>query len=114
LPVVRCDHALRVLMSRGPPYPGELMSTDHPGPLGTETFTYDTLSRVKTHTDGKGQTIYDYDPLDRVKKITFQGGANVASTLSTATATSPAASTPSRERRATPTTSSTGSPDNPS
>jgi RHS repeat-associated protein len=55
---------------------GNLTSITNPAPLGTETFTYDTLSRVKTATDGKGQTTtYTYDTLDRVTKIQLSGTA---------------------------------------
>jgi RHS repeat-associated protein len=57
---------------------GNLTSITNPAPLGIETFTYDTLSRVKTATDGKGQTTtYTYDNLDRVTNVAFQGGSSV-------------------------------------
>ncbi len=49
-------------------------------PLGVDskTFTYDTLSRVKTVTDAKNQTTtFTYDALDRVTKTEFSGGSYV-------------------------------------
>lgn len=47
-------------------------------PLGATTLTYDTLSRVKTITDGKSQTrTYSYDPLDRVTEIAYSNGQTI-------------------------------------
>lgn len=49
---------------------GNLTQIKHPAPLPPETFTYDGLSRLATHTDGKGQKrTYAYDGLDRVTRI---------------------------------------------
>jgi RHS repeat-associated protein len=57
---------------------GNLTSIDYPGPRGTETLTYDALSRVATRTDGKGQTTtFTYDAMDRLDTTTFQGGSVV-------------------------------------
>jgi len=53
---------------------GNLVSTTPPSPLGATTQTVDSLSRVSTVTDGKGQkTAYSYDSLDRVTQILFNG-----------------------------------------
>jgi RHS repeat-associated protein len=60
---------------------GNRTGTDHPAPLGDESFTYDALSRIRTMTDGKGQTrTFDYDPLDRIVKVTFSDGSSVSYT----------------------------------
>lgn len=46
-----------------------------PAPLGKVTVTYDSLHRISTVTDGKGQTrTYGYDLDDRVVKIAYSGG----------------------------------------
>jgi RHS repeat-associated protein len=56
---------------------GELTGIDHPAPLGDESFTYDAVSRVKTHTDGKGQVAtFSYDKADRVTKILYNGASS--------------------------------------
>jgi RHS repeat-associated protein len=53
---------------------GNLTSVTPPSPLGGETITYDSLSRVASATDGKGQkTSYTYDNLDRVTQILYGG-----------------------------------------
>jgi RHS repeat-associated protein len=58
-----------------------LTSVDYPGPLGTVTLSYDTLSRLRTVTDGKSQTTtYSYDPLDRVTQIAYQDGQTITNT----------------------------------
>lgn len=47
--------------------------------LGETTITNDSLSRVKTVTDGKGQVkTFAYDKLDRVKKIDYSNGTSIA------------------------------------
>jgi len=49
--------------------------------LGATSITYDSLSRVKTVKDGKGQTrTYDYDKRDRILKITFGDGSSTSFT----------------------------------
>jgi RHS repeat-associated protein len=58
-----------------------LTSVDHPDPLGTVTFSYDSLSRLRTVTDGKGQTTtYTYDPMDRVTQIAYHDGQTITNT----------------------------------
>ncbi len=58
---------------------GHLTLVDHPAPLGDESYTYDSLSRVATHTDGKGQkTTYAYDALDQVTSITYHDGSKIS------------------------------------
>jgi YD repeat-containing protein len=51
-------------------------ATTNPGAaLGSTLFTYDTLSRIRTVTDGRGVvTTYAYDTIDRVKSIATSGG----------------------------------------
>lgn len=57
---------------------GNLTSVTPPAPLGGTAITYDTLSRIKTMQDGKGQvTTYTYDALDRVTQIAYAGGAQI-------------------------------------
>jgi RHS repeat-associated protein len=57
---------------------GNLTMITPPAPLGQVTVTYDSLSRVHTITDGKGQTrTYTYDPLDRVTRIATSGGPTI-------------------------------------
>lgn len=52
---------------------GELTKVDPPGDRGTETFTYDALSRVQTIVDGRGTTrSFTYDALDRVVRIDYE------------------------------------------
>lgn len=63
----------------------ELTSIDYPGSgagsLGTQTFTYDSLSRLSTYTDGKGQTTtVEYDPIDRIKKLTYHDASTTTFT----------------------------------
>ena len=58
---------------------GNQTSITHPSPLGGESFSYDSLSRVSTSTDGlQQQTSYTYDALDRVTKLTYAGGTTVS------------------------------------
>ncbi|MBA2517595.1 MAG: RHS repeat protein, partial [Solirubrobacterales bacterium] len=55
---------------------GALTGVDNPAPLGDLSYTYDSLSRVATTTDGKAQTTtFAYDSLDRVTSITYSGGS---------------------------------------
>lgn len=54
---------------------GHLTSMDGPLPGSSITFTYDSVSRVRTKTDESGYTLtFDYDALDRLTKITFPDG----------------------------------------
>lgn len=49
--------------------------------LGETTITNDSLSRVKTVTDGKAQVkTYTYDKLDRTKKIEYSNGTSISYT----------------------------------
>jgi YD repeat-containing protein len=58
---------------------GNLTSVTPELPLGDTTITYDSLSRVDTVEDGKGQTrSYDYDDLDRIVAIDYGGGETVS------------------------------------
>ncbi|WP_405987929.1 RHS repeat-associated core domain-containing protein [Streptomyces sp. NBC_00986] len=53
---------------------GNLTKTTPPSPLGATTYTYDTLGRPKTVTDGRGViTTYTYDNHDRVKTVSTSG-----------------------------------------
>ena len=46
--------------------------------LGSRAFTYDTLGRLQTATDGRGITeTYTYDLNDKITKIAFSDGAQV-------------------------------------
>jgi RHS repeat-associated protein len=57
---------------------GNLTSVTPELPLGDTTITYDSLSRVDTVEDGKGQTrSYTYDLLDRVTEIDYGSGETV-------------------------------------
>ena len=54
---------------------GNLTSVTPELPLGVTTIGYDSLSRVESVEDGKGQTrSYEYDDLDRVVEIDYGGG----------------------------------------
>ncbi|ROP44393.1 RHS repeat-associated protein [Rathayibacter sp. PhB185] len=47
---------------------GELLTATPPAPLGTTTYTYDSLSRVRTVKDGRGTTLtYQYGVDDRIQ-----------------------------------------------
>lgn len=62
---------------------GELTRVDPPGSRGTETFTYDALSRVATRRDGRGVTeTYTYDAVDRVVRIDYDAPVGGLSTTS--------------------------------
>ncbi|GLY32218.1 hypothetical protein Kisp02_55830 [Kineosporia sp. NBRC 101731] len=57
---------------------GELTTTIPPtgGSLANQTYTYDSLSRLQTLTDGKGQqTYYGYDAMDRVTYVQHADGS---------------------------------------
>ncbi len=62
---------------------GELQRVDYPdgtgagnAALGDVTYTYDSLSRVQTLTDGKNQQqTFFYDPVDRIDKIEYRNSA---------------------------------------
>lgn len=57
---------------------GNLTSITPPSPLGAVSISYDSLSRIHTITDGKGQTrTYTYDPLDRVTQIAYTNGSTL-------------------------------------
>ncbi|MGW7538602.1 RHS repeat-associated core domain-containing protein [Amycolatopsis sp. NPDC054798] len=50
---------------------GNLTTVTPPTPLGTTRYTYDSLSRVASVTDGRGIRLdYGYDKLDRVVSVT--------------------------------------------
>jgi YD repeat-containing protein len=56
--------------------PGNLTSVTPPAPAGVTHYSYDSLSRVISITDGNGKKIdYSYDKLDRVVAITQDNGA---------------------------------------
>jgi RHS repeat-associated protein len=58
---------------------GNLTSVTPELPLGDTTIAYDSLSRVDTVEDGKGQTrSYSYDELDRVTEIDYGAGGTVS------------------------------------
>lgn len=57
---------------------GELERIDPPTAQEDTLFTYDSLSRLETVTDGEGQTTtYSYDPLDRVTLVDPHAGASI-------------------------------------
>lgn len=57
---------------------------DPPGANGTQEFTYDALSRLKTVKDGRGTvTTYSYDAVDRVVQIDYQEADGTTSPTST-------------------------------
>jgi RHS repeat-associated protein len=60
---------------------GNLTTITPPVPMAPQSYTYDGLSRVATHTDGDGNTTaYTYDGDDRVTKTTYQDGSTVNDT----------------------------------
>lgn len=60
---------------------GNLAKVDPPGPNGSQSFTYDAVSRVKTFTDGKGQVWrFRYDALDRVTEIDYSADGSTSET----------------------------------
>ncbi|RAS67365.1 RHS repeat-associated protein [Lentzea atacamensis] len=53
---------------------GNLVTTTPPAPLGPTRYTYDSLSRITSITDGAGKRIdYSYDRLDRILSISHNG-----------------------------------------
>ncbi len=55
-----------------------------PSPQGHWDYTYDSLSRIATFTDGRGQTsTYTYDKLDRATQVLFNGATTCTSGSST-------------------------------
>ncbi|MEU5958728.1 RHS repeat-associated core domain-containing protein [Streptomyces sp. NPDC047525] len=49
---------------------GNLAKATPPGPLGATSYTYDSLGRAETSTDGRGiKTVYVYDNRDRITKV---------------------------------------------
>jgi RHS repeat-associated protein len=51
---------------------------DYPAPLGSFHFTWDSLGRLTSITDGKNQTTtYSYSSLDRLEKITYNDGSTI-------------------------------------
>lgn len=61
---------------------GNVTSVTPPGPVGVRTYTYDTLSRIKTFTDGNGSKVtYTYDNADRITQQAYTtGGSTVGYT----------------------------------
>ena len=60
---------------------GNLTRITAPFPLGATALAYDSLSRVISITDGKGEkTSYSYDTMDRVATVTYANGAKVSYT----------------------------------
>jgi RHS repeat-associated protein len=62
---------------------GDLLKIEPPSPvgmpLGATKLTYDSLDRVKTVTDGRGNiATYTYDGEDRVKKVEYSDGSSVS------------------------------------
>lgn len=59
---------------------GDLTKVTPPSPLGSTSYTYDSLGRVASVTDGNGhKTSYQYDVRDRLVLTTFADGQNVVS-----------------------------------
>ncbi|NEB75837.1 RHS repeat-associated core domain-containing protein [Streptomyces sp. SID14478] len=49
---------------------GNLKTVKPPSPLGETTYTYDSLGRTETLTDGRGiKKVFTYDNLDRIKSV---------------------------------------------
>jgi RHS repeat-associated protein len=59
---------------------GDLTTVTPPAPMGATTYTYDSLGRVTSVTDGKGDTTsYQYDLRDRTVLTTFDNGQTITS-----------------------------------
>jgi RHS repeat-associated protein len=57
---------------------GNLIRVAYPAPLGSESFTYDSLSRMASKTDGRGFTTkFAYDAMDRLTSTTYADGSSV-------------------------------------
>ncbi len=57
---------------------GNVITVTPPGPLGAKTYTYDSLSRIKTYTDGNGSKVtMTYDNADRPTNMTYATGGSV-------------------------------------
>ncbi len=57
----------------------DLSKIKPPAPLGVTEFTYDSLDRVKTVKDGRGNiATYTYDGEDRVTKVEYSDGSYVS------------------------------------
>jgi RHS repeat-associated protein len=57
---------------------GNLTGMTPPSPLGAQTYTPDSLSRVHVIADGRSQsTTYTYDPLDRLTQVTYNDSSTV-------------------------------------
>jgi RHS repeat-associated protein len=58
---------------------GDLETIKPPAPLGETKLTYDSLDRVHSSTDGRGNTAtYTYDGEDRVTKVEYSDGSTVS------------------------------------
>jgi RHS repeat-associated protein len=58
---------------------GDLTGIDYPGSMGDVALTYDSVHRLKTKTDGKGNTAtYTYDTLNRVTDVSYTDPGGVA------------------------------------
>jgi hypothetical protein len=54
----------------GPPLPTCRAKKQAVTPLGVTTYTYDSLGRTETLTDGRGvKEVFAYDNLDRIKTV---------------------------------------------
>jgi RHS repeat-associated protein len=63
---------------------GNLITFTPPAPAGQQRYTYDSLSRVTSVTDGRGIRIdYAYDAVDRVVAISRQGSVVQSNTYDT-------------------------------
>ncbi len=60
---------------------GNLTTVTPPSPLGSTSYTYDSLGRVTSVTDGNGDTTgYTYDVRDRILQTTFDNVQTLTST----------------------------------
>lgn len=58
---------------------GDLIKIEPPSPLGKTELTYDSLDRVHSVKDGRGNTAtYTYDGEDRVTKVEYSDGSSVS------------------------------------
>lgn len=57
---------------------GNRTSETPPAPMGVTTYTYDSLSRIASVTDGKNQTTsFTYNAFDQLTQVQFAGGSTV-------------------------------------